>query len=260
MSEEPVTDPSCAVCGRRLLHGERPTTFVTGAGSEVVVCELCKARAEAAGWLRPGEADALGSGGAVRERRRPRSQMLGGLLSRLPAPGTPRNGREEPAVEEEEDAAAPRSRRRSPRATAASGGEAAGPVGEAPPAASAPSEGAGAEPGVSLPQALAAFNGSDHRRTVAGLSRTLGPPRGSGLAVRASSGHPGVRLTVAWELTWYQWEIGPSARGVEVRESGKGETIDQLRAADRSWNVMVASDGTLQQRTASAGGERGPSG
>ena len=34
-----------------------------------------------------------------------------------------------------------------------------------------------------------------------------------------------------------------------MRESGKGETIDQLRAADRTWNLLVAADGTLEQRS-----------
>jgi hypothetical protein len=56
-------------------------------------------------------------------------------------------------------------------------------------------------------------------------------------------------VTVAWELTWYQWEIAASENGVEVRESGKGETIDQLRAEDRAWNLMAGSDGTLHRRT-----------
>ena len=36
--------------------------------------------------------------------------------------------------------------------------------------------------------------------------------------------------TVAWEITWYQWEVGLGEMGPEVRESGKGDTIDQLRA------------------------------
>ena len=35
-----------------------------------------------------------------------------------------------------------------------------------------------------------------------------------------------------------------------MRESGKGETIEQLRTADRSWNLLVDADGTLEQKTA----------
>ena len=242
MSEEAKPDPSCQVCGRRLLPGERPTTYVTRDGAEAVVCELCKARAEAAGWLRPEEAAAQGGAGGGRERRRPRGQMLGGLLSRLPAATNgearpPRGGAE---ASEEPEPRRP-ARERSPR-----------------PAAAAPATPAGDSPGTTLPEALRAFNASNHRRTVAGLTRTLGPPRASGLAVRTKSGYPGARLTVAWELTWYQWEIGPGPNGPEVREAGKGETIDQLRAADRTWNLLVDSDGTLEKRSASAPPDESP--
>ena len=108
-----------------------------------------------------------------------------------------------------------------------------------------------------IPDALYAFNHSDHRRTVAGLTRTLGLPRATGHRDQERRRRlPAVRLTIAWELTWYQWEVGPSGRGHEVRESGKGETIDQLRTADRAWNLLVGADGTVQEkalRTATGG-------
>ena len=232
MNEEAKPDPSCQVCGRRLLPGERPTEYVTRDGAEAVVCELCKPRAEAAGWLRPDEADAARGGGG-RERRRPRGQMLGGLLSRLPAAT---NGEARPNRADSEQTEAPRRAR--PGRQRQSGSAANVPVGQTP----------GDSSGTTLPEALQAFNASNHRRTVAGLTRTLGAPRASGLAVRTKGGSPGARLTVAWELTWYQWEIGPGPRGPEVRESGKGETISQLRAADRTWNLLVDSDGTLERR------------
>jgi hypothetical protein len=238
VNDEAKPDPSCQVCGRRLLPGERPTTYVTRDGTEAVVCELCKARAEAAGWLRPEEVDAQGGSTGGRDRRPRRGQMLGGLLSRLPAatngearPGG--SGREEPSRGETRRPARERPTRD-------------------PVPAPAPTTPAGDSPGTTLPEALRAFNASNHRRTVAGLTRTLGPPRASGLAVRTKGGYPGARLTVAWELTWYQWEIGPGPQGPEVRESGKGETIDQLRAADRTWNLLVDTDGTLEKRSVSA--------
>ena len=83
----------------------------------------------------------------------------------------------------------------------------------------------------------------------AGRSALPGRPR-SRSGVR--TGNPGARLTVAWELTWYQWEVGPGPGGPEVRESGKGETIDQLRAADRTWNLLVG-----RRRHARAAGRAG---
>lgn len=237
MNEEAKPDPSCHVCGRRLLPGERPATYVTRDGTEAVVCELCKSRAEAAGWLRPEEVDAQGGATGGRERRRPRGPMLGGLLSRLPA-ATNGEGRPPRQGREAEAPAEPRRPRRERAAESPGNGAPALPAGDSP--------------GTTLPEALRAFNASDHRRTVAGLTRTLGPPRASGLAVRTKGGYPGARLTVAWELTWYQWEVGPGPRGPEVREAGKGETIGQLRAADRTWNLLVDSDGTLEKRSVSA--------
>lgn len=93
-------------------------------------------------------------------------------------------------------------------------------------------------------RAVARFNASDAGRTVAGLTRTLGVPRAS---VGASAGAPGeVRVTVAWELSWYQWgvDIGDELRA--VFELGKGGEVDQLDAAARQWNAVVAADGRLR--------------
>jgi hypothetical protein len=246
------SDSACQVCGRSLLPGERPTRYVTRDGNEAAVCELCKPRAEAAGWMLPGEAAAAGAAG--RDRRRSRGQMLSGLLSRIPAPqagGATEQDGEGEATEADGERPAPRRPQRERRPARERPRERAReeePRRERPRAA----EPAGDSPGTTVPEALAAFNGSQHRRTIAGLTRTLGPPRASALAVRAANGYPGARLTVAWELTWYQWEVGPGPGGPEVRESGKGETIDQLRAADRTWNLMVDRDGTLEQRSVSA--------
>lgn len=253
MSEQPEPDPSCEVCGRRLLPGERPTLFVTRDGAEAMVCELCKSRAEASGWLRPEEAEAARAAGQPRERRRSRGQRLGGFLGRLPASINGEPAGASPAIDESR--AEGRTRRRPPAPEGGAGNEPA--LGRPPAAAADGGSNGGGDGGITLAEALSAFNASDHRRTVKGLTRTLGAPRANGLAVRARGGLPGARLTVAWELTWYQWEVGRGRGGIEVRESRKGETIDQLRAADRSWNLMVDSDGTLEQRAAEVSTEDG---
>ncbi len=226
MFDEDQPDPTCAVCGRRLLPGERPIAFLTRDGEAIEVCELCKPRAEAAGWLRPDEAEAAGDSAAGRDRRRSRGVgVLGGLLSR----------RQQAAADPDP---APR-----PRAPAPA------PIRDYEPE---PDPAPPAPTGTSVADALYAFNHSDHRRTVAGLTRTLGPPRATGLARRGNDDADLVRLTIAWELTWYQWEVAASGRGHDVRESGKGETIEQLGSADRAWNLMVAADGTLEEKTASS--------
>jgi hypothetical protein len=226
MQGEPPSESVCSVCGRGLLPGEQAIEFITRDGERVQACELCKPRAEAAGWLRPEE---MAEPGATvgRERRRSRGAgMLGGLLSRRqPDGGEEARPRRAPASDPEPDAGDVRS--------------------------NAPPEPAAAPTTTTVADAVTAFNRSDHRRTVAGLTRTLGPPRATAL-VRASNGEATVRLTIAWEITWYQWEVVASGRGHEVRESGKGETIDQLGAGDRSWNLMVAVDGTLEEKAASS--------
>ena len=101
-------------------------------------------------------------------------------------------------------------------------------------------------------RAVARFNSSEAGRTVSGLTRTLGAPRAS---VGASAGSPGeVRVTVAWELSWYQWGVDVGDELRPVFELGKGGELDQLDAAARQWNAVVAADGTLR-----LAGERAPS-
>jgi hypothetical protein len=93
-------------------------------------------------------------------------------------------------------------------------------------------------------RAVARFNSSEAGRTVTGLTRTLGVPRAS---VGASAGTPGeVRVTVAWELSWYQWGVDVGTELRPVFELGKGGEIAQLDAAARQWNAVVAEDGRLR--------------
>jgi hypothetical protein len=88
------------------------------------------------------------------------------------------------------------------------------------------------------------FNASEPGRTVARLTHTLGVPRAS---VGALAGHPdAVRVTVAWELSWYQWGVDLADEMRPVFELGKGGEVDQLDAAARQWNAVVGKDGRLR--------------
>jgi hypothetical protein len=101
-------------------------------------------------------------------------------------------------------------------------------------------------------RAVARFNSSEAGRAVAGLTRTLGIPRAS---VGASAGAPDeVRITVAWELSWYQWSVDIADELSPVAELGKGGEVEQLDAAACQWNARVEPDGKLR-----LAGERTPS-
>ena len=93
-------------------------------------------------------------------------------------------------------------------------------------------------------RAVFRFNTSDAGRTAARLTRTLGRPRAS---VGALAGAPGeVRITIAWELSWYQWGVDVDDELRPVFELAKGGEIDQLDAAARQWNAAVGEDGRLR--------------
>jgi hypothetical protein len=96
-------------------------------------------------------------------------------------------------------------------------------------------------------RAVARFNSSEAGRTVVGLTRTLGRPWAS---VGAAAGAPGeVRITVAWELSWYQWGVDVGDERRPVVQIDKGRELDQLDAAARQWNASVAEDGRLSLAT-----------
>lgn len=109
-------------------------------------------------------------------------------------------------------------------------------------------------------RALEAFNESEHRRTVAGLLRSLGEPS---VCVATSAHSPAeVRVTVAWELSWYQWEVDLDAGDTPVREFAKGAEPDELEERDRAWNARAIDDGELRlglrsRRAAAKEGEKG---
>ncbi|HEY0280483.1 MAG TPA: hypothetical protein VGC32_19620 [Solirubrobacterales bacterium] len=101
---------------------------------------------------------------------------------------------------------------------------------------------AGLSPQTRFERAIARFNSSDAGRTAAGLTRTLGAPSVSvgDLAGTADE----VRVTVAWELTWYQWGVDLGDELRPVYELKKGFEVDEIDAAARQWNAS-AHDGRI---------------
>jgi hypothetical protein len=94
-----------------------------------------------------------------------------------------------------------------------------------------------------LDRAVERFNGSGAARTVAGLTRTLGEPR---VSIGAAAGSPSeVRVTVAWDLCWYQWgvDLGDELRA--VFQLDRGDEIGQLDGSARQWNAHAEEEGRL---------------
>jgi hypothetical protein len=218
------------VCGRTILKGERTRTYLTPDGERRIVCELCRSRAEALHWV----------WAEVANQHRPaplprrRGSLAGWLRGRgkhraepEPEPAAastppPReNGSQEPASNSRSDLPDP----------AARGAR----VGRA---------GAIREPGTRTERAVSRFNESEHARTVAGLTRTLGQPS---VSVGAAAGSPNeIRLTVAWELSWYQWGVDLGEPSRAVYEIDKGHEVSEIDASAREWNAHAADDGSLR--------------
>jgi hypothetical protein len=95
--------------------------------------------------------------------------------------------------------------------------------------------------------AVERFNSSEEPRKVAGLIRSLGEPQA---AVRPDPRRQLALVTVAWELSWYQWEVGANGDEGSVREVAKGKEVSELNDEARSWNAAVGEDGSLRLRAA----------
>jgi hypothetical protein len=94
-----------------------------------------------------------------------------------------------------------------------------------------------------LERAAIRFNSSEAARTVAGLMRALGSPW---VSIGAAAGSPSeVRVTVAWELSWYQWGVDLGDELRPVFQIDKGTELDQLDGAARQWNAGAAEDGQI---------------
>jgi hypothetical protein len=91
-------------------------------------------------------------------------------------------------------------------------------------------------------EGVSAFNRSPYRRAVAGISKSLGDPLVS--VVPLAGTRPDVVVTVAWDISWYQYRVDVSAGGA-VRLEGRGDDPDDLSHRWRVWNAHATSDGRV---------------
>jgi hypothetical protein len=98
------------------------------------------------------------------------------------------------------------------------------------------------EPELEVVEAADLFNSSPYRRTVAGIAKSLGPPQASIVPLSGVSGE--MIVTVAWEISWYQYRVSPeSAQPVRLAE--RGHDLGELEGSFQSWNAQLADDGRL---------------
>jgi hypothetical protein len=86
------------------------------------------------------------------------------------------------------------------------------------------------------------FNNSAYRRTIAGIAKSLGEARVSFLPL--SGTNPEVVITVAWDISWYQYRVVfDSAQPVRLAE--RGYEFDDLNDRFKDWNGHLGPDGRL---------------
>jgi hypothetical protein len=195
------------------------------------VCELCTSRALHEGWIREGT---LPPGDGREGRPDRRRSFISRLLSKRDAP--PR-GEDRGALPEEPDQLEQRTqpeppprrdrvreRLREPRHVRA-----------IPTSAEH-----------KIASAVELFNGSEHRRTIAGVARSLGAPT---VSVRpAEDGLSLVNVVASWELCWYRYEVDLSEEVPTVRLTSQGYELDELDAEDRIPNAAADERGSLSLR------------
>jgi hypothetical protein len=98
------------------------------------------------------------------------------------------------------------------------------------------------EPELAVVEAADLFNASPHRRTVAGVAKSLGPPKASIVPLSGVSGE--MVVTVAWEISWYQYRVSPDA-AQPLRLAERGHDLEELEHSFQSWNAQLADDGRL---------------
>src|SRR6266498_3028840 len=91
-------------------------------------------------------------------------------------------------------------------------------------------------------EAAELFNASAYRRTVGGIAKSLGMPQAS--IVPLSGVNTEVAITVAWDISWYQYRVTRDAPQ-PVRLEQRGHDPAELDAKFATWNATLADDGRL---------------
>jgi|SRR5579862_9808195 len=94
---------------------------------------------------------------------------------------------------------------------------------------------------LSLVDAADRFNSSQYRRTVGGIAKSLGVPNVSIVAL--SGVNADVVVTVAWDISWYQYRV--MADSATVRLAERGQDPSELEGSFMEWNARLEEDGRV---------------
>jgi hypothetical protein len=95
---------------------------------------------------------------------------------------------------------------------------------------------------VAILEAADLFNGSTFRRTVGGIQKSLGEAKASFVPLSGTNGE--MAVTVAWDISWYQYRVSPES-GQPVRLERRGHELEELEPAFQGWNAHVEDGGRL---------------
>ena len=95
---------------------------------------------------------------------------------------------------------------------------------------------------LAIVEAADLFNASQYRRTVGGIAKSLGPPQASVVALSGVNAE--VVVTVAWDISWYQYRVFPDSDN-PVRLEGRGHDPEELDPGFTDWNAHLGDDGRI---------------
>ena len=97
-------------------------------------------------------------------------------------------------------------------------------------------------PELAMVEAADLFNESAFRRTIAGIAKSLGSPKASIVSLSGTNNE--VVLSIAWDISWYQYRITPDSTQ-PVRLAERGHDPRELESMFTSWNAKLTQDGRI---------------
>jgi hypothetical protein len=86
-------------------------------------------------------------------------------------------------------------------------------------------------------------NAGEYPRRVAGVARSLGEPV---VSVRSAEHlETVVRIVVAWELSWYRYEVDLGEEPVVAEAAGQGTELSELEREEREGNAVATPAGAI---------------